>query len=283
MFSLAFLRVFLRKASISLIFALALGFLTVSFALAVLYNIDTDNNSGSDWDPVGIFQTDDPGDVKISCTGGDGRDDIIETYVASGPVGTSPPTHIYFRVKTVFTDAVSVELHQVAAYIDCPPVGEDDNDVTVMYRAQPAADQVVLGDGHTPQPDRLIFYDPNGPEGERPDDATNTVEWGLPIADFQELDTVNDPPEINCVSSSEARIKFTTYKVHPFVGTYDCYYDDTEFSGFNIPTAVDINSFDVHTRQDRNDMLVISATMFLGAVAIGGLGYLLIRRRNQSL
>jgi hypothetical protein len=279
MFSLAFKRVFLRKASISLIFALALGFLMVSFAFAALYTIDTDNKSGSDWDPVGIFQTDIPGDVYISCSGGDGKDDIIETYVASGPEGTSPPTHIYFRIKTAAADAVSVELHQVAAYIDCPPVGEDDNDVTVMYRAQPLADQVVLGDGHTPQPDRIIFYDPNGPEGERPDDATNTVEWGLPIADFQEL--VGDP--INCESNSEARIKFTTYKVVPFFGTYDCTYDDTEFSGFNIPTAVEIYSFDAHTKQDRNDMLVISVTMFLGAVAVGGLGYLLVRRRNQSL
>lgn len=292
MFSLAFQRVFLRKASISLIFALTLGFLTVSFASAILYTIDTDNNSASDWASVPVFQTDPSGDVNPSCTGGDGKDDIIETFVATGPA--DPPTHIYFGVRTASPNAVSTANHQVAAYVDCwpdgtPPNGPEDNDVVIMYRGEP--DHVIYGDGHwgeggndRPTPWYIIIdqYSEGGPEGEHPADGLDRVEWGMPFSDFDVIKQPLPEYEPNCGPDSEARIIFYTYKVTMF-GSFDCDYDETVFAGFDIPTVVELNSLNAQSTSGGNDKLVVSAAAFLGALAVGGLGLLLLRKRNQSL
>jgi len=282
-----------RKAATGLVFALMIALLSVSFAFAALHAIDTTNDSIEDWASVPVFQTDSSGDVNPSCSGGDGTDDIIETYVATGP--SDPPTHIYFRVRTASASAISTSTHQVAAYIDCgpggaAPDGPDQNDVVIAYRG--AEDHVIFGDGawglggeEIPTPLYLYLdtYSEGGLEGERPSNGQDTVEWGMPFADFSVIasNPEYDPEYVpNCGPGSEARISFFTYKV-TFFGSYDCSYDQTDFAGFDIPTVVELNSLSAQSTSG-GDRLAISAAALLGAAVLGGLGLLLVHRRNQS-
>jgi hypothetical protein len=281
---------FTRKAAIGLVFALALALLSVSAVFAALQAIDT-NNTTDDWATAVPFQTDASGDVNDGCSGYSGKDDIIQTFVATGP--SDPPTHIWFGVKTAAASAISDQYHQVSAYIDCgpdgaPPDGPEVNDAVIIYRGP--ADQVVYGDGFwggggndRPTPYYIITtqYPQNGPEGERPDDAIDKVEWGMPFSDF---DVIKEPlPEYdpNCGSGSEARVKFYTFKVTAF-GSYDCGYDETDWAGFDIPTVVELNSLSAQSNSAGVDRLTISAAALLGAAAVAGLGFMLIHKRNRS-
>ena len=296
-----YFRTFTRKAATGLVFALALTLLTVSAVFAALHTIDTNNNSVSDWGSVPIYQLDDPDDYNTSCPDADGNDDIIETYVASGPPGEPDdlPTHLYFRVRTNGTNAVSAQYHWVAVYVDCgpyvdppgepnPPDGTDNNDVLIIYRGP--ADHVVYGDGQWlsgydhPTPEYIIQtqYAQGGPEGERPANGTDTVEWGMPMDDYNVITQAWPSYSPNCGPNSQASIKFYTYKVTSGL-RYDCTYDETEFGPiiFDIPTVVELNSLSAQATSGV-DRLAISAAALLGAAAVGGLGLLLVHRRNQS-
>ena len=210
--------------------------------------------------------------------------------VAPGP--SDPPPPLSLADTTADARALSDPNHQDSAYIDCgpdgaPPDGPEVNDVVVMYRGP--ADHVVFGDGFwggggndRPTPYYIIpnQYAQGGPEGERPDDALDRVEWGMPFADF---DAIKGPlPEYdpNCGPDSEARVKFYTYKVTGS-GSYECGYDETDWAGFDIPTVVELNSLSAQSTSGV-DKMAISAAALLGAAVLGGLGLLLIHRRNQS-
>ena len=196
------------------------------------------------------------------------------------------------------TSAVSDQYHQVSAYVDCgpdgaPPDGPEQNDAVIIYRGP--GDHVVYGDGYwggggNERPTAIFLevnqYAVGGPEGERPLDALDRVEWGMPFADLDVLigypyETYGFPPyDPNCGPGSEARVRFYTYKVTSG-GQYECGYDETDWAGFDIPTVVELNSLSAQSTSGV-DRLAVSAAALLGAAAVGGLGLLLIHKRKQS-
>jgi hypothetical protein len=258
-----------QKIVWSFLLTIAVLLFTSSIAFASLYNINTDDNTWTDWSSVPLFLSDATGDVSGSCSGGTSKDDIVEVYVATGPIG-SVPSHIYVRAKTAAENAISVQFHQISAYLDCPPTGQDTLDANVIYR--PFGDQVALGNGITPNPDVRLYASP-GTEGERPDDALDTVEW---TGSFADMASFTAPGALNCTPSSTAQIKITSFKVKS-TGTYDCTYDETTWRGFNIPTAVRLVSFNAARN---NTLLVLSISALLLSVVIGSVGLYIASRRN---
>jgi hypothetical protein len=252
--------------------------LSVSIVMAALFTINTNNNSASDWSGVPVFQTDPSGDLNAACTGGDGTVDIIETYVASGPEGSDPVEWIYFRIRTASANAVSTENHIVSAYLDCPPFGEDIKDLNVMYFGYD--DVIVFADGLLPNPDQAGSYgNPPRPEGERPADALDTVEWSVDYATFSGNPSYGNPRDPNCTPDSEAQIKFSTVKVTS-QNQYVCTFDETTYSGFNLPTVVKINNFSTNSGLSGQGYLLISVIFLMTAIIICVMGFLYVRRKK---
>jgi hypothetical protein len=218
-----FLAIFTRRRTILIITTTTVVLLlTISTASATLITIDTNDNTILDWGSQPLFISDPSNDLDPTCEWGDARDDIIETYVASGLVGlTGKPTYIYFLVKFAEPDPmmVSPHWHKISAYLDCLPVGEDPQDSNVIYSGY--YDQVILGDGTLPNPNMGQNYDLNGPEGQRVENDTSnyTFEWSGSLNDMYIIRS-------NCTPDSIARIKFTTVSVD-LNGFYMCTYDDT--------------------------------------------------------
>ena len=145
-----------QKIAIGLTIAIVLTLLSVSGAMAVLFTIDTTNNNGTEWGAIQVFQTDASGDQNTSCSGADGRDDIIETKVASGPAG-GPASWMYLRLKTAQANALAVQGHIATAYLDCNAdgLGDDPNENSAIYR--PTRDEVILCDGNEPKSCELYW------------------------------------------------------------------------------------------------------------------------------
>ncbi len=264
-----------NKQKTLIVFALtsAILLLTVSSVFAVLYNIDTNNNSVSDWSGVPVFQSDSSGDVSSSCTGGDTRDDIIQTYVASGPAGGTP-TWIYLRARMAGSNAIGVNQHWVGVFIDCAPAGEDNQDTVIFFDAQ--GDDVYAGDGFKTSgkytPDNIAGCG-TGETGERPSDGLDTVEWSC---DWDLISS--NPTGANCDAGSVAQIKFMSFKVTAgLIPEFDCMYDETTYSGFNIATNVELASF-TNKNQDNNLYLILFSISALFAILL--IVFLLIYLRN---
>lgn len=262
-----------QKIAIGLTIAIVLTLLSVSGAMAVLFNIDTTNNSGSEWSVVPIFQTDATGDQNTSCSAADGRDDIIETKVASGPAG-GPASWMYFRLKTAIPSALAVQGHITSAYLDCNAdgIGDDPIENQAIYR--PTRDEVILCDGNEPNPVNCIGYGEGTPNdnpllGERPNDALDTVEFRVPIADLATLCQTNT---IN--------IRFRTVLINTTTGVYVCEYDNTSFKGFNVPTAIKLSSLQARNAGNSSTYLFISGAALLAAISFAALGWFYFRRQN---
>ena len=249
---------------------------TISTASATLLTINTNDLTLLDWGNQPIFHTDPPGDLNPDCAGGDGRDDIIETYVASGPTGTSP-TIIYFLVKLAEPNPGlgTLQYHKISAYLDCDPQGMDDADANVIYSGFP--DQVVLGNGALPNPSSLYGYTLPGPEGQRvTNDTTNfAYEWQ---GGFIEMSKFTTPSPLNCKPSNVARIKFTTVSVDTS-GELLCMYDDTGWREFDTPTTIEIVTISAANKND-SLLLAISIIAIVLAIIIFSVGFSWSRKLN---
>ncbi len=265
-----------QKIAIGLTIAIVLTLLSVSGAMAVLVTIDTTNNNGTEWGAIQVFQTDASGDQNTSCSGADGRDDIIETKVASGPAG-GPASWMYLRLKTAQANALAVQGHIATAYLDCNAdgLGDDPNENSAIYR--PTRDEVILCDGNEPNPVNCIGYgegtiNDNPNLGERP--ATNgpdTVEWRVPIADMATL-----------CQTSTINIRFRTVLINTTTGAYVCEFDNTSFNGFkfNVPTAIKLSSLQARNADNSSTYLFISGAALLAAISFAALGWFYFRRQN---
>lgn len=250
--------------------------LTISVASATLVSINTNDNTAADWSGVPLFVSDSNGDLNTSCSGAASTDDIIETYVASGPSGGGSPSYIYFLVKFASTNVgfVPAQYHQVSAFMDCAPAGQDNLDANVIYRGYP--DQVALCNGVSPNPD-CFLYSSSGTEGQRPLNGTSnyTLEWR---GSFGDMATFTAPGPLNCTNNNIATIKFTSYRVTNF-GTYSCTYDETSTRAFNSPTAVDMVSMQASNQAD-DPFLVISLVAASAAILAGAVGYSLLQNKS---
>lgn len=180
------------RAALIIFIALLASFTIV---YAATYNINTNDNTASDWTPVGVFQTDPTGDFVASPDGlQSANDDIIEARVATGPAGGSTGTDLYFYLKVAGTNAVSEQYHVPVAYIDCDADGPqngpydewEQTDRMIIYR--PTADDVYDCEGVPPGygVSQSCFVIPDASAitqeyGERPADALNVIEWRMPI------------------------------------------------------------------------------------------------------
>lgn len=268
------------KLTGSILLSLSLALITTSVGMAVLVSINTNNNSYVDWNPVPIFMSDVSGDQSTSCSGASGRDDIVQVYVATGPVG-SAPDYIYFRMVATAASAFSDQYHWVAAYLDCDVDGvQDPKDAQVIYMSPAAGDIVVLGDGYYPNPHYVRRYDQTPEEfylGERPADALNSVEFSVPIADMVNFPVENGGP-LYCSPTTPARIKFYSIKVKPITYYWDCTFDETEWRDFNIPTSIELTSF----KAKENRAWVNISSLTFGLAVLFGIAGLSIYLRKKS-
>jgi hypothetical protein len=261
------------KLTLALTLASVLTLLTLSGALAALYTIDTNNNSAAEWSSVPVFQTDPNNDVATSCDAADGRDEIIQTKVASGPASVSFPTHIYFQITTLAADALSVSGHIASVYIDCDRDGVAEvSDRNAIYKAP--VDDVTLCEGQEPNPVNCLLYGIDGPpKGERPGDALSTVEYGIPIADLP------------AACQEQVDIKFRTVKLYtsgPQQGLFECLFDETPFRGWDIPTDVTLASMNASSGGGQSYLIYLSVAALLLAVAAGGIGLYIYKRQSAA-
>lgn len=263
---------------LAFILALIFSLLSVSSVLAALYTINTNNNSGSDWSGVPVFQTDPSGDLSGSCAGGDGTDDIIETYVATGPEGASPVEWIYFRIRTASASAVSSSDHWVSAYVDCPPYGKDTKDLNVIYI--PSTDQVIMGDGDWPDPTNTRDYGtPPNIQSERPADTLDTLEWSADFATFRGNPSYGTPRDPNCTADiNPAYVSFTVYKVTS--GVYECTYDETPFAGIDLPTDVTLTNLSTQIGTGPLVYFLVAGIMLFLALVAGAVGLVKSGRKS---
>lgn len=261
-----------QKIAIGLTTAIVFALLSVSGAMAVFYTIDTTNNSGSEWSVVPIFQTD-ANDLNTGCSAADGRDDIIETKVAEGPA-SGPASWMYFRLKTALPSALAVQGHITFAYLDCNAdgLGDDRDEYQAVYL--PYRDQVLLCEGNEPDPMNCLGYGEGTPNdnphlGERPDDALDTVEFRVPIADLS-----------SWCQTNRINIRFRTVLINTTSGAYVCEYDNTSFRPFRVPTAVKLSSLQARNAGNSSTYLFISGAALLAAISFAALGWFYFRRQN---
>lgn len=269
-----------QKLIVAILLALTAMLTTISIATATLADINTNNGTNTEWASVPLFQTDSAGDVNTSCTGFDGRDDIIEVKVASGPA-SGPVDKIYFNVTLNSTLSAAVQLHQISAYLDCTPAGADNADANVLYR--PFPDQLVLGNGVLPNPDVKLFAN-NGTDGERynaPTTNNYTLEWGIDIDEFINWN-VGSQGSLNCGKNSQPQIIIRTLKVLSGSGAYDCTYDETYFRGFNIPTLVKLANLEANPKPDNLVLKSISIISLASAISIGFIGFNVFRKNKKQ-
>jgi hypothetical protein len=253
--------------------------LTVSVVSAALLNINTNDGTASDWSGVSLFQSDPVDDLNGSCTGGTDQDDIIETYVASGPAGTSP-NNIYFLVKFKNTNpsASAIQYHQISAYMDCQDsggnYGQDNLDANVVYR--PFADQTVLCNGVQD----CKLYNTNDPNGQRATSGTSnfTLEW---LGVFNDMETFTTPGPLNCSDQEIARIKIIAFKSNT-QGFYSCTFDETGWRDFNSPTDVDIVSLNSSNPFEDPKFFISTVSLAL-ALLIGSFALYISVKKKSSL
>ena len=270
--------------------AAILALLSFSAASAIFYDINTNNASGSDWAGVSVFATDAQGDLNSGCTsegcttcasGQLDTDDIIETYVATGPA-TSAQDAIYFRVRfkapyTGTTPVSAPQYHAITAYLDCPPYGKDDADVSVAYFAK---DSLTMGDGNLPNPNNYVPYDPPVTTGERPASPDNdTLEFSVTLADIEGLTASN------CAADTEgnypsAYVSFAAVQVNT-LGLYSCTFDEAAARLFSIPTAVELGQMQASSAR-ASTWGALSLASLAAAVVLGGYTLLRLRKRAQS-
>lgn len=270
--------------------AAILALLSFSAASAIFYDINTNNASGSDWASVQVFATDAEGDLNSGCTtegcttctsGQLDTDDIIETYVATGP--TTAQSEIYFRVrfKAPYTGTSPVsapQYHAITAYLDCPPYGKDDADVSVAYFAK---DSLTMGDGNLPNPNSYVPYDPPVTTGERPASPYNdTLEWSVSLADIEGLTSSN------CAMDGQgnypnAYVSFAAVLVNN-LGLYSCTFDEAAARLFSIPTAVELGQMQASSARAATIWGGLSLASLAGAIVLGAGTLLRLRKRAKS-
>ncbi len=258
------------KLTLAITLASVLTLLTLSGALAALYTIDTTNNSAAEWSSVPIFYDDPDNDLATSCDAADGREEITLTKVASGPASVSFPTHLYFQITTLTADTLSVSGHIASVYIDCDRDGVAEvSDRNAIYKAP--VDDVTLCEGQEPNPVNCLLYGIDGPpKGERPGDALNTVEYGIPIADLP------------AACQEQVDIKFRTVKLNTTTGLFECTFDETPFQGWDIPTDVTLASMNASSGGGQSYLIVLSVAALLLAVAAGGIGLYIYKRQSAA-
>lgn len=245
---------------------------------AATFNISTTDTSASEWEPVGVFQTDPTGDFIASPDGlQSANDDIIVTKVATGPAGGSTGTDLYFYLKVAGTSALSTQYHIPIAYVDCDADGPqngpydewEQSDRMIIYR--PAADDVQSCEGVPPGygvSQSCIVIPDAGPitqqYGQRPSGDPNVIEWRMPI----NMLPPDDYSSANCRGT--IRIHFFTAYNNPSQplnwtiidridigdGTYG-----PPYRLYNAPTVVTLEGLSARNEQSgfANGILVLAA------------------------
>ena len=260
--------------SLAVLFALLC---VVTVAYAAMYIIDTNNANVAEWTTQGIavFQTDSAGDYGTATA------DIVNVWVARSITNTNriSPT-LNFLLQTNSTNALATANNAVLAILDCDmdSAANDPEDRVLAYVRTGSG--FVVGDSVYLSSGNFNGYATPGLSSTENDNlgqgVGGYVEWGVPLDDLVFSDTL--PPDY---CQGPVNIRFATGLINAtFSGFTFTTYDQTPaFTGYNVPTAVRLESLEASVHPANAAAIGIR----LGTLAaVGVVGIVVTRSRRRS-
>jgi len=268
-----------RRVTVIRIFAVVLIFGVLFFgviqmAYAILYSISVTDGSTAEWSTqsIPVFQTDDTGETGINPS-----EDIVQTWAASGTVSGSSDSALFFRMLVNSTTALGTSKAAIAA-IDCNNNGDffeaGDRLVVFIPQCGSIGFRSIVSRG-----DESAYF-ANGPTSAQR--IGSELEWRVLVAD---LPPDAQDPAVDCRGT--VGLKFYTadaqlYCQAPNLGPATLL-DETNpspFTGIRIPTAVEMDGFNV---RDTFSTRYQSILLILAALGAGmSLVLLVIKRTRRS-
>lgn len=244
------------------LFALSFTALT---AYALIYTIDTDDGSVAEWANQGVpvFKTD-PLDYTV-----EPQSDIVNTWVATGE------NNLYFLMEVDAAPALQPSGQNPpprlgVAALDCDQDGnpQERNDLLIAYA--PNEDTVWFLSGDQNQGFPLTSGDDADPTvGQR---VGEYIEWSIPLV---YLDFYFPPLDwtIDCANAIDIGFVTADASNWPLPSLV---LDQTGFMGWNVPTAVGLQTFGATNTDVATVAWVLVAALVVAATAV-----LVIKRRRQ--
>ena len=264
-----------RTLIIAAVALMLLVFATAVFA--AFYTIDTDDGTVAEWSAQGVplFQSDPSGDVAPDYAGED-QSDILNVWVA-----TTDNRRLAFLMETAASPALDVidpetgePLARMAvAALDCDLDGRTDGPHDLLLAYAPLGDTVWMISGDLNQGLSLGSGDDDDPTlGQVVD---NFVEWGVPLSHL-----AFSKPLINWTvdCTNAINIGFATVDASEWPGPSGIIDETDGLRGWNVPTAVRLQSFNVAGMRVAGEAIALLAGLAVVATAVVVLG----RRSKQS-
>ena len=250
-----------RKIYYGLILILVgfLVFSTYQTASAVLVTINKTDVSVDEWFTQGVplFYTDPAGDVANP------DEDMLNAWVASGDDST-----LNFLMELNADTAMQTQLRHAAAYIDCDMDGVpgEADDIIITY--EPYQNQVWILTGDQNQG---ASYNTGVNRGQR---VGEYLEWGIQqvIIGFINSDCIDEEVNIGFFTAS-TEAGFPGVPIDGMDGS------GILWSGFNVPTNIDLAEFNANSTGSNSSIIFPIA----GSIFILGLLGLVIFLRHRTM
>lgn len=252
-----------RPIRVSLVFfAVFLALLmTTGIVLAMNYDVRTDDNTAADWVDVPVFVTDTvntelPPDM-----------DVVEGKVASSMLGPGNSiNYLNFMIKLAgTTEGITNTNKQAVASLDCDNNGIDQepHDLLVVYGRNQDTVWLLKGDKF------------NGA-------SINGNQHGEAIGEYVEWRIVKDrlapdPFLGNVDCRGQIGIRLMTSTITGQFPWESEAVDDTDMNGWDVPTAIDLQSFQVAGSARLRE----SAGILAAGTTLAGLGVFAFTRRRK--
>lgn len=255
-----------RLAITSLAVVIAL-LAVVTVVYAAMYVINTNDGSAAEWSSQGInsFQADPASDVVTASV------DILETWVARSLTNTNriSPT-INFLMRMNSGTPLQNTANLAVAILDC------DNDNDTNFDANDRLIAYVLAGGTAMLNDAVYIgygdYSNFWYAGESETEDHNLgqvvgsfVEWGVPLSDIDQTPGYcQDTPNVRFAT---VRITVSGFPSTIQVAVYD---QIPTFRGYNVPTAVQVETLEAHAQPTNVATLGLALGMavVLGVVVV---------------